>query len=205
MTERRLPTRKLASFVQNAHASPNWLRSCKMLNRPRIARSCLLLLTLTASAFPQSTETWIIPVCYETNPRIFLSAGAIEFRSLTVLPKGARIKVKSYSSADDSSNTVTLTMAGRRFVLTTMHGMVHEATDALVAESPSFSKRTWEAPSGGPFRDGVDLRGTAPNGTRWRWLGPPISMIATYRNASPEAAAIFDSILDTMCIRPSTP
>lgn len=46
--------------------------------------------------------------------------------------------------------------------------------------------------------DGVDVRGTYANGKRWRLVGDSFQTIK-YDNASVEAAAFFDSVIEGVC------
>lgn len=49
---------------------------------------------------------------------------------------------------------------------------------------------------------GVDVKGVFPNGHYWRFVGDAFQTIS-YHDASPEAAEFFNSIIDSMCRRPT--
>jgi hypothetical protein len=66
----------------------------------------------------------------------------------------------------------------------------------LYATSTSFEERPWRSGE----LVGLDVRGVAPDGSRWRWLGPrSLGEAAIYEDATDSAAGFFDAILDSMC------
>ena len=66
--------------------------------------------------------------------------------------------------------------------------------EEVLLQSKEFSERRWA--SGDKW--GHDFRGTGPDGKLWRWVSTRNGAI-TYQKASPEAAKVFDSMIDTMC------
>ncbi|MGA7885143.1 MAG: carboxypeptidase-like regulatory domain-containing protein [Acidobacteriaceae bacterium] len=78
--------------------------------------------------------------------------------------------------------------------------------DHFFLESSSFTQRAilLDDGSGANPLDsvGIDTAGTFSDGTRWRHLATPVSG-ATYDHATPADAALFDAIIDTLCVAPA--
>ena len=46
---------------------------------------------------------------------------------------------------------------------------------------------------------GIDIRGETAAGKKWRWVGALLADAISYHDVSSEAAAFFDSTIDTAC------
>ncbi|HMS08003.1 MAG TPA: hypothetical protein PKE66_00855 [Pyrinomonadaceae bacterium] len=64
----------------------------------------------------------------------------------------------------------------------------------LTSASRSIELREWRYES----REGVDVKGVAEDGTRWRYLGTYGEFLG-YEGVSIDAAKFFDSLLDNVC------
>jgi len=107
--------------------------------------------------------------------------------------------------SDFNGEIIPFKVAGKIFSLRTMAGPFccsgHPLPD-LYLNSTTVAERAWIVRVGERTFDGLDSRGVAKDGTRWRWVGPLLGEQAEYSGANEQAAKFFDSILDTLCIRP---
>lgn len=76
-------------------------------------------------------------------------------------------------------------------------------TDRFFLESSSFAQSALvvagSSPADSPRAIGMDSSGTFSDGGRWRHLATPGSG-ATYDHTTPEEAALFDAIIDSLCL-----
>jgi len=68
-------------------------------------------------------------------------------------------------------------------------------SEDLLTSSRSFTERYRRSAMG----RSVDVQGVSTNGTRWRYTRSPFGL-ATYKEASVEAAVLFDRIIDEACV-----
>lgn len=78
--------------------------------------------------------------------------------------------------------------------------------DRYFLESSSFTQRAILVDDGsGPSpldSVGIDSSGIFSDGSRWRYLATAVSG-ATYDHATPPDAALFDAVIDTLCVAPA--
>lgn len=67
--------------------------------------------------------------------------------------------------------------------------------ESLLTESRNFEVRGWE------FGNivGLDIAGVSKDGRHWRWIGAPIADAIGYEDATPDEAAFFDGVLQSIC------
>jgi hypothetical protein len=165
--------------------------------KTRIAESESFALGDVALDDGAATE-WKVQLCTEPP-----AATTIGFEMQFTLPKN--VSLSSYSDVDYGGRVVQFDADGKTFSLRTMNGAVccggHPDRD-LYLNSTTETERAWIVRVGQRTFDGLDSRGVAKDGTSWRWVGPLLGEMAEYSGANEQAAKFFDSILDTLCVRP---
>lgn len=73
--------------------------------------------------------------------------------------------------------------------------------EELLVQSETISVRSWESMSG----VGLDLSGRSKNGRLWRWLGAPLAVAMEYNDVAPAAAAHFDRLMESACLKSYAP
>lgn len=151
----------------------------------------ILLFCLVVTAIAQDPN--VIPVCNESKN----AKKNIGNRYMLSLPKGAI--VKTGNDIDYSAYSIGFGKRKNRVWLTGIFGPM--ATTGmvpkdLISSSVKVTQRTWKQGK----VDVVDAKGMLGNGKYWRYFGQ-VGESIKYENVSAEAAAYFDSILDTICYR----
>ncbi len=144
---------------------------------------------------PLDKPTWAVPACSSVSA----NGKRIGDQTRFVVPK--HFKVKRIRDVDYYEDWVTFHSGGKRLFLKTMVGPLasHGWPGAwLYEKSNSFTERRWA----GGGQSGLDVHGTANDGTRWRWAGPVVGEFVSYEGASEDAANFFDAIIDSMCTQP---
>jgi hypothetical protein len=164
----------------------------------RIAESDSAALGDVALEDGAATE-WKVSLCTEPGN----TPTTIGFEMQFTLPQN--VAPSSYGDIDYSGRIIQFDAGGKASLLRTMNGAVccggHPYRDRYL-NSTTVTERAWIVRVGKRKFDGLDSRGVAKDGTRWRWVGPLLGEQAEYSGANEQAAKFFDSILDTLCIRP---
>ncbi len=147
-----------------------------------------------------ATTEWKVALCAAPLGK---GQATIGFEMQFTLP--ANVVPSSYSDSDYSGRIVQFDAGVKTFSLRTMNGALccsgNPWPDRYL-NSTSVTERAWIVRVGERKFDGLDSRGVAKDGTRWRWVGPLLGEQAEYSGANEQAAKFFDSILDSLCIRP---
>lgn len=114
------------------------------------------------------------------------------------VPRGAKLK-----EGRDIDYTFYIVRLGEKEKGVFVHGISGpQATygfpsDRLVLDAQEYTLRPWK------FGDaeGVDVRGRAQDGTRWRYFGT-YGEAVTYEGQGAEDAAALDAVIDGVCYRP---
>ena len=139
---------------------------------------------------PVQDTDWNVPLCASGGP----SHREVGFPFKFTLPKHAKLK-----RSRDVDYVIYLVHFGKApGWLNIMSGPLVGGTfdEGWVVESSSYTQRAiMSEPDIGV---GNDWRGTLKDGTHWRWT-KIVGGLVRYKTPSPEAAAYFDSIVDSAC------
>lgn len=145
---------------------------------------------------PAENAVWRVPICVKPPKWRHWLGGRLR----VTIPKGSKMV-----RVDDVDYTAGFVWYSKTEVLRIGGGPTWSSglPDAgLLRTSTEVTERLLELP--GPHDPevvaipGVDVRGVQTDGTRWRFTGDAFETF-TYENASREAAAFFDGIIETLC------
>jgi len=143
--------------------------------------------------------TWQIPSCAGVKERKAKELGG---KLRISLAKGIRTKgghdVDYWYQYVQYSTTEYLQLGGGPTWSTGLPGAKALRDSVEISDRDLVLPRVLEPNFRGLIIDGVDVRGTYANGRRWRFVGDAFQTIK-YDNASIEAAAFFDSVIEGVC------
>jgi hypothetical protein len=119
------------------------------------------------------------------------------FAHLLPLPEGVTVQQEEHGI--DTGRYVIAFPQRNAETMTVLSGMYKNSPRlAVVRESSSIQQRKIEG------WGAEDIQGKLKNGKRWRWVNLEAGWLMYY-DASPKAAAFFDSVIDRTCELPQAP